>query len=104
MGSDNSRIYFLFHYRIFALRFSILFSDPLTGLRIFKRSKLYPVANHIKTDKITTSINLATYLIKNHIEIAELPVYYRTFAGFADPYWRIHRGLKNLLSLFTRHA
>ncbi|OGV49383.1 MAG: hypothetical protein A3F46_00110 [Legionellales bacterium RIFCSPHIGHO2_12_FULL_42_9] len=89
---------------IFALRFGILFSDPLTGFRLFQRSKLTQLAHDIDMKNITTSISLATYLIKNTIEIAELPVNYRTFSGFADPNWRLNRGIKSLFSLFTRHT
>jgi hypothetical protein len=88
---------------VFALRFNILFSDPLTGFRLFKRSRLAPIMHDIGVNNISSSISLATYLIKNHIEIAELPVHYRTFSGFVDPYWRMHRGMKSLLSLFMRH-
>jgi 2-phospho-L-lactate transferase/gluconeogenesis factor (CofD/UPF0052 family) len=89
---------------IFALRFRLLFSDPLTGFRLFKRSKIAHLEKIIVEQNITTSINLATYLIKNQVEIAELPVNYRTFAGFVDPHWRLRRGVKNLFSIFTRHA
>jgi hypothetical protein len=39
-------------------------------------------------------------LIRNGIEVAELPVLYRTFSGFTDPNWRVRRGLRNLAALF----
>lgn len=89
---------------LFALRCGILFSDPLTGFRLFKRSRIAPVAYNLKGKKLTTPISLATCFIKNNIDIAELPVTYRTFAGFVDPYWRIRRGLKNLLSILRRSS
>ena len=89
---------------IFALRFGIVFSDPLTGFRLFKRSRIHSIMPQLPTNNIKTSISLATYLIKNNIEIAELPVNYRTFSGFVDPYWRVRRGIKNLFSTLTRHV
>jgi len=33
------------------------------------------------------------------VELAELPVLYRTFSGFTDPNWRVRRGLANLVGL-----
>lgn len=89
---------------LLALRFGILFSDPLTGFRLFKRSRILPSMKNIDEKNVNTSIGLATYLIKHNIEIAELPVNYRTFAGFVDPHWRIRRGIKNLLSTLSRHV
>lgn len=88
---------------LFALRCGTLFSDPLTGFRIFKRSRIISVVTRLKNKKITTPIGLAACLIKNNIEIAELPVTFRTFSGFVDPHWRIRRGLQNLLSTIRRH-
>ena len=38
-------------------------------------------------------------LIRDGVEVAELPVLYRTFSGFTDPNWRVRRGLHNLASL-----
>jgi 2-phospho-L-lactate transferase/gluconeogenesis factor (CofD/UPF0052 family) len=89
---------------LLALRFGIVFSDPLTGFRLFKRSRLLPSMKNSHEKNIHTSIGLATYLIKHQIEIAELPVNYRTFAGFVDPHWRVRRGIKNLWSTVSRHA
>ncbi len=85
-----------------ALRCRMLFSDPLTGFRLFKRSRMSAIMENLEHKKISTPISLTTFLIKNHIEIAELPVTYRTFAGFVDPHWRIQRGLKNLVSTLRR--
>jgi len=39
-------------------------------------------------------------LIRQGVEVAELPVLYRTFSGFTDPNWRMRRGLRNLTALF----
>lgn len=82
---------------IIALRFKIIFSDPLTGFRVFKRSRMAHLANHPHPKNMTTPTGIIKYLIKNRLEIAELPVNYRTFSGFSDPHWRIKRGIKNLL-------
>lgn len=84
---------------LFALRFGVVFSDPLTGFRIFKRSRLCAMDVSIKKQprrRIHNLISLTSFLIRNDQEIAELPVTYRTFSGFVDPHWRFRRGLKNL--------
>lgn len=88
---------------IFSLRYGIIFSDPLTGFRIFKRSRILHRIKKLSTSKKATPITIAKYLIMHNVEIAELPVNYRTFSGFTDPKWRIRRGIKNLISLFTRY-
>ena len=83
---------------LFALRFHIIFSDTLTGWRLFKRSRIKHL-NLARQHRFSTPVAITKYLIRQQVEIAELPVYYRTFAGFADPVWRFKRGLKNLGSL-----
>ena len=85
---------------IYALRFGVIFSDPLTGFRIFKHSRITHVAKNLITEKAKTPVKIAKSLIANKIDIAELPVNYKTFSGFTDPHWRIRRSLKNLLSIF----
>lgn len=88
---------------LFAIRFGLLFSDPLTGFRIFKRSRLTSLSRKQLTTNhpsLRTLVQLTSFLCKNQIEIAELPINYRTFKGFLDPSWRIHRGLRNLFSMF----
>lgn len=81
-----------------ALRYGVILSDPLTGFRVFKRSRLNTLFSSAKI-KFKTPIAILKFFIKNQIEIAELPVSYRTFSGFTDPKWRIKRGLRNLLSV-----
>lgn len=85
---------------VFAARFGMIFSDPLTGFRIFKRSQISPLLQEIIIKKKTTPISIAKFLIAHKVEIAELPVHYKTFSGFTDPNWRMRRGLKNLWSIF----
>jgi hypothetical protein len=46
-----------------------------------------------------TPTTITKMLVQNRIEIAELPVHYRTFAGFTDPKWRLRRGMSNLLGI-----
>ncbi len=86
---------------LFALRFSILFSDPLTGFRVYDRAIL---KNCLKTlhpeTNLNTSLALTRYIVRDRIEIAEIPVRYRTFKGFTNVKWRFSRGMKNLMSIF----
>jgi 2-phospho-L-lactate transferase/gluconeogenesis factor (CofD/UPF0052 family) len=86
---------------VYSLRFGIIFSDPLTGFRIYKRSKLTQLMARMNNQKLTTPVGIAKFLIHNKVEIAELPVNYRTFSGFTDTHWRIRRGFKNLMSMFS---
>lgn len=83
---------------IFYLRTGVIFSDPLTGLRVFRRKRLahLPDLAHGQTAPLA----IVRQLIRHGVEVAELPVIYRTYSGFTDPYWRIRRGLRNLASLF----
>ena len=81
---------------IFYLRTGVIFSDPLTGLRVFRREALADLP------EVSGEAPLAIVrqLIRKGIEVAELPVLYRTFSGFTDPNWRVRRGLRNLVALF----
>ena len=82
---------------LFYLRTGIIVSDPLTGLRAFRRRAVTGLPD-IKGD---TPLVLVRQLIAQGVEVAELPVLYRTFSGFTDPKWRMRRGLRNLASLLT---
>ncbi len=90
-----------FFTAIFGLMFRAIFSDPFTGFRIYRRSKF--------TEKFTEklrklgSVPAATVtrlMLRHGIEIAEIPIVYRTFSGFTKPGWRIMRGVMNMLGLF----
>jgi 2-phospho-L-lactate transferase/gluconeogenesis factor (CofD/UPF0052 family) len=85
---------------LFAVRFGVLFSDPMSGFRIYRRCKLEPLENLLAPGSRVTPTTITRLLVGNRIEIAELPVHYRTFAGFTDPRWRLRRGLLNLLGIF----
>jgi 2-phospho-L-lactate transferase/gluconeogenesis factor (CofD/UPF0052 family) len=83
---------------IFYLRTGIIFSDPLTGLRVFRRHSLLRLPSGTIREG-DTPLAIVRQLISHGVEVAELPVLYRTFSGFTDPHWRVRRGLRNLLSL-----
>jgi 2-phospho-L-lactate transferase/gluconeogenesis factor (CofD/UPF0052 family) len=82
---------------LFYVRTGVIFSDPLTGLRVFRRRSLAG----LPTIKGDAPLALVRQLIRHGVEVAELPVLYRTFSGFTDPNWRVRRGLRNLLSLLS---
>jgi hypothetical protein len=81
---------------IFYLRTGVIVSDPLTGLRVFRREAMADLPD-VAGD---APLAIVRQLIRNGIEVAELPVLYRTFSGFTDPNWRVRRGLRNLAALF----
>ena len=80
---------------LFYLRTGVIFSDPLTGLRVFRREALTGLPD-IPGD---APLAIVRQLIRQGVEVAELPVLYRTFSGFTDPKWRMRRGLRNLAAL-----
>jgi 2-phospho-L-lactate transferase/gluconeogenesis factor (CofD/UPF0052 family) len=84
---------------LFAVRFGMIFSDPISGFRIYRRSKLGALETLLRPGGQTTPTTITKMLVRNRIEIAELPVHYRTFAGFTNPKWRMRRGLRNLLGM-----
>jgi hypothetical protein len=86
---------------VFAMRFGIIFSDPLTGFRIYGCRKLEALENHLRPTPRSTPTTVTKLLVQHRIEISELPVQYRTFAGFANPRWRMRRGLLDLLGIFS---
>jgi hypothetical protein len=84
---------------LFAVRFGMIFSDPISGFRIYRRSRLQPLDALLRPNLRMTPATITKMLVQNRIEIAELPVHYRTFAGFTDPKWRLRRGMSNLLGI-----
>ncbi len=86
---------------LFSLRFRMVFSDPLTGFRIFRRSRLNgTVTAAFEARSPTTACSVTRCLVQSEVEIAEIPVSYRTFAGFAQPSRRLLAGLRNLAGIF----
>lgn len=87
---------------LLALRLGLIFSDPLTGFRLYRRSRLLPAASALLHKLLpTTPTKVTKALVDSHVEIAEIPVRYRTFTGFTDPRWRFQRGLKSLAAIFA---
>jgi 2-phospho-L-lactate transferase/gluconeogenesis factor (CofD/UPF0052 family) len=81
---------------LFYFRTGVIFSDPLTGLRVFRREAL----SNLPEIPGDAPLAIVRQLIRQGVEVAELPVLYRTFSGFTDPNWRMRRGLRNLAALF----
>jgi len=82
---------------IFALRFQLIFSDPLTGFRIYRRSRLTDkFLEALASNRPRTASEVTRLLIRSNVEVAEIPVCYRTFAGFTKASWRVGRALRNL--------
>lgn len=81
---------------LFAIRYLIIFSDPLTGFRIYNRSLVAPVLKPLDSKQLGSPSAITKLLIQNKVEIAEIPVCYRTFKGFTNLKWRLMRGFKNL--------
>jgi len=82
---------------VFGLRFHVIFSDPFTGFRMYQRSKLNEgFRDAIRRARPRTTAGITRLLLAHHVEIAEIPVTYRTFDHFTKPGWRLWRGVRNL--------
>lgn len=86
---------------LYGLRFQTIFSDPLTGFRVFQRDALNGILLQKAGSKKHSISYLTQLLLANNIEIAEIPVSYRTYRGFTNVRWRIQRGLRHVFSLFS---
>jgi hypothetical protein len=85
---------------IFALRFRMIMTDPFTGFRIYSRSKINEAfVEDLKRTSAAPASIITILAVKHKLEIAEIPIVYRTFKGFTKPGWRIVRGLKNISGL-----
>jgi 2-phospho-L-lactate transferase/gluconeogenesis factor (CofD/UPF0052 family) len=83
---------------VFGLRFRVILSDPLTGFRMYRRGKLNEgFRAAMRSSRPRTTAGITRLLVANHVEIAEIPVTYRTFDNFTKPAWRLWRGVRNLL-------
>jgi hypothetical protein len=84
----------------FGVMSRVILGDPLTGFRIYRRSRLRGAfAEALARRGAIAATTVTRMLIQHQIEVAEIPVYYRTFRGFTEPGWRIRRGLRNLLGV-----
>jgi hypothetical protein len=85
----------------FGLLFRVILSDPFTGFRVYKRSRFSRRLCEVLSKRANVPpATISRLMIKHGMEIAEIPVTYRTFRGFTRPKYRISRGLRNLFGLF----
>jgi len=85
----------------FGARHQVIFSDPLTGFRVYKRSVVaQAVGRDIDARKISGAMGITKLLVEHDVEIAEVPVSYRTHKGFTNVRWRFERGIRNAWSAF----
>ena len=87
---------------LFGLRYQIIFSDPLTGFRIYNRSLLAPILKDADEWQLSSATSITKLMIRKGVEIAEMPVCYRTFKGFTNLKWRLARGFRNVFAT-VRH-
>jgi 2-phospho-L-lactate transferase/gluconeogenesis factor (CofD/UPF0052 family) len=85
---------FLFSF-LFFLRFGVIFSDPLTGFRIYNRGSLAGVLEKLSRLSDHSASGITKILMQNQCEIAEIPISYRTFKGFTNTRWRLLRSFRN---------
>jgi len=90
-----------FFTTIFAVLFGQIFSDPFTGFRIYRRSKFTDkLCQILRRRSSMAAASVTRMMLMHNIEIAEIPVVYRTYRGFTKPAWRLLRGLRNIGGLF----
>jgi 2-phospho-L-lactate transferase/gluconeogenesis factor (CofD/UPF0052 family) len=85
---------------MFVLRFGVIFSDPLTGFRLYNRSSLSSVLGKLSKLDDHSASGITKILMQNGCEIAEIPVLYRTFHGFTKVRWRLLRSFRNAWRIF----
>ncbi len=83
-----------------AARFGIILSDPLTGFRVYDR---LAIPDALGRDLLArppgTTLEVTRRLVDHRVEIAEVPVSYRSYPAFTDERWRLSRGLRNAVSV-----
>lgn len=86
----------------FGARHQVIFSDPLTGFRVYKRSVIAAALPRDSVDpkEISGAMGITKVLVNHDVEIAEVPVSYRTYKGFTNVRWRLSRGIRNVWSAF----
>ncbi len=85
---------------MFALRFGVIFSDPLTGFRLYNRSSLATVLGKLSRLDDHSASGITKILMQGKCEIAEIPISYRTFDGFTNTKWRLLRSFRNAWRIF----
>ncbi len=85
---------------MFVLRFGVIFSDPLTGFRLYNRSSLGGVLEKLARLEDDSASGITRILMQNQCEVAEIPISYRTFKGFTNTKWRLLRSFRNAWRIF----
>ncbi len=85
---------------LFVLRFGVIFSDPLTGFRLYNRSALASVLGKLSRLQDHSASGITKILMQGRCEVAEIPVSYRTFKGFTNTRWRLLRSFRNAWRIF----
>ena len=85
---------------LFVLRFGVIFSDPLTGFRLYNRSSLTGVLGKLSRLDDDSASGITKILMQGGCEIAEIPISYRTFRGFTNTKWRLLRSFRNAWHIF----
>lgn len=81
-------------------RFGLILSDPLTGFRVYDRLALPEALTRGLLERAPrTTLEVTGRLVDHGVEIAEVPVFYHSYAGFTDERWRLMRGLVNAVSV-----
>jgi 2-phospho-L-lactate transferase/gluconeogenesis factor (CofD/UPF0052 family) len=85
---------------MFFLRFGVIFSDPLTGFRLYNRSAMTGVLARLGRLDDHSASGITKILMQGKCEIAEIPISYRTFKGFTNTKWRLWRSFRNAWRIF----
>jgi 2-phospho-L-lactate transferase/gluconeogenesis factor (CofD/UPF0052 family) len=85
---------------LFFLRFGVIFSDPLTGFRLYNRSAMTGVLEKLARLDDHSASGITKILMQGKCEIAEIPISYRTFKGFTNTKWRLWRSFRNAWRIF----
>ncbi len=85
---------------LFFLRFGVIFSDPLTGFRLYNRSAMTGVLDRLARLDDHSASGITKILMQGKCEIAEIPISYRTFKGFTNTKWRLWRSFRNAWRIF----
>jgi 2-phospho-L-lactate transferase/gluconeogenesis factor (CofD/UPF0052 family) len=85
---------------MFLLRHGMVFSDPMTGVAVYRRSALSEeFKQRLLMLRSKSSTRITSLLIKHDVQVCEMPVSYHTYPHFTDFGWRVKRGMRNLAGL-----
>ncbi len=89
---------FYINTTIYMMKYQKVFSDPLTGFRVYKKAAFSDSKKLLRKKKIS-QFSIMAFLLKNGANVAELPIFYRTYSGFTDKSWRLKTAIKSTLSI-----